>query len=99
MRSTCQPLAGLCLLNGQLLPATKQRHAFANHDLLDHLCRIAVFVRHDAVHGLNEVHLTAKPGECLCQLTTDGSCSDDRQPRRQLGQRKDSFVSQIARLL
>jgi hypothetical protein len=54
-----------------------------------------VFVSKQLVRSLDECHLRAKSSECLGHLTTDWPATDDGQPFRKLGQRKDRLIGEI----
>src|SRR5207245_11021032 len=95
----CQPLALGRWRDARGLAATEQLDAVAERGLVDEFRRVSVFMRQDAVHRLDEVHLAAETGERLRQLASDRSSADDTQAWRQFGQRKDRFVREIAGLL
>ncbi len=54
MRADRQTLAIFGLSDSQVFSTAQQLHAIAHHLLLNHLCRAAVLVRHDAVRRFDE---------------------------------------------
>src|SRR5215510_5021101 len=94
-----QPLSTLRFIDLQVLATAEQCDAVTDHGCVHDFRGVTVFVRHDAVQGLDEIHLAPEASKRLRQFASDRSRPDHTDALRQLCQRKDCFIREIASLL
>ena len=75
-----------------------QRHPFTDEGLLHKRGGLHVLPIEQVRVLVEEADLGTQPLEGLRQFATDGSATDNRQPRRTLRKAEDGFVGQVARL-
>ena len=76
----------------------EEAHAVSRQAVLHHFGGVRVFARKDMPGLFERRHRAAEAGEGLGHLAADRPGPDHGEARRQLGERKDGFVGQIARL-
>src|SRR5687767_4989816 len=77
---------------------TQQCDAVLGHLLRDHLSGIAILFGQNAVHGLDQVHLAPETRKGLRHLAADRTSTDHRKSLRQLRDRKQGFIGEVAGL-